>query len=446
MTRFPTAKAAESLRFFTLHFVPTLLRGPLLARPRLSAALNKLDTAKHAARFVGRLRQRYPGAEAVWVRGLRGPMLLALTPSAVQRVLGGPVASYAVDSPEKHKMLGGMQPDSLILSRGGDRVLRRRFNESVLGFGSQEHPHAARLRAIIAEETGQLLAGETELTAARLDPVMQRIARRVILGDAAAGDQEVTDLYLVLRREGNWLGTRRWKAAGIASARERLLARFRAYAGSAEPGSLIARSGAAQGTVPEGQVTHWLLAFDIIAGTVLGTLAMLGADPYRQLEAAKNPEYLRACVLETLRLWPPVRDLYRETTTALDWDGLTVPAGTGILLPAAYHQRAGVANADSFQPESRDLGSRVRGFDAGYFPFSGGGATCAGRDLGLLITSALLGELLDRGRFRLLAPVLRPAGRLPYLLPASAIRLSVQLSPAAGNDVYQSAEHVLGGH
>ncbi|MGY0235775.1 hypothetical protein [Longispora urticae] len=409
--------AADHLRFGLRHRVPALLRRALV--PRRWAARD--DTVRLPGALLARFRATY--GDAVWVGDPRGPALLVLGTNGLLRVLHGPAAPG--------------------------------------------HPHAAIVRRVIDEEVGRLLAARAVLTRAVFQNSVDRMARRIVLGDAAADDAEVTGLYLELRSEGNWLGTRPWRTERARAAHDRLAERFRSYLDAAAPGSLVAalaaettaggraaptsdlvagdqmaarRTGdttagtggptAAGGLgaasngpagpdgVPVGRIAHWFLAFDILADTGLTTLVVLAGEPALGDRARRDPEAARACVLETLRLWPPAGDLFRETTRDLDWDGELLPAGTPLLVPAAFHERArSVEEPDAFRPDLRDPRP-----GAGFFPLGPGGT---GEDLGLLMATELVGRSLDRGRYRLLSAGLPVRGPLPLALDPGAFRLAV---------------------
>ncbi|MEV6522506.1 cytochrome P450 [Longispora sp. NPDC051575] len=394
------AGAADQLRFGLRHRVPALLRRAPL--PRRWAVRD--DTVRLPGALLARFRATY--GDAVWVRDQRGPALLVLGTNGLLRVLHGPAAPG--------------------------------------------HPHAAIVRRVIGEEVGRLLTARAVLTRAVFQNSVDRMARRIVLGDAAADDAEVTGLYLELRSEGNWLGTRPWRTDRARAAHDRLAERLRSYLDAAAPGSLVAAlaadmtsgihggpmaagnsgdsvaagvPGAVSGPagtdgVPVGQIAHWFLAFDILADTGLTTLVVLAGEPGLGDRARRDHDVARACVLETLRLWPPAGDLFRETTRDLDWDGEFLPAGTRLLVPAAFHERArSVADPDAFRPDIRDPWP-----GAGFFPLGPDGA---GEDLGLLMATELVAQSLDRGRYRLLSAGLPVRGPLPQVLDPGAFRLSV---------------------
>jgi hypothetical protein len=113
-----------------------------------------------------------------------------------------------------------------------------------------------------------------------------------------------------------------------------LLHRIGRYLRRAEPYSLagvMAHTHTTSRTEPPHQVPQWLFAFDPAGMTTFRSLALLAAHPehanraqqeigsHRGSERQYMP-YLRATVLESLRLWPTTPFLLRETTGATNWE------------------------------------------------------------------------------------------------------------------------------
>jgi len=222
--------------------------------------------------------------------------------------------------------------------------------------------------------------------------------------------------------------------------RRQFFARLNSHLARAEPGSLAGimagtrRSGA---TAADQQVPQWLFAFDPTGMATFRALALLSthhgdAERARQEVRARRgaaPDYpfLRACVLDALRLWPTTPMVLRQTTAATDWDGATMPAKTGVLIFANFFHRDDqrLPFANRFKPaiwlERRD------NRDWPLIPFSGGPAMCPGRNLVLLLSSAMLAELLGELRLRMNRPArLNPDRPLPGTLDNFSLRFRAQ--------------------
>ncbi|MFE6840966.1 cytochrome P450, partial [Streptomyces sp. NPDC057705] len=224
--------------------------------------------------------------------------------------------------------------------------------------------------------------------------------------------------------------------------REKARARIEEYARNAGGGTLVGRAArhADPTGTPDtvGEAEDWLLAMGAVPDTLLRTLLLLGAHPAEQdaaaAEAVAEPAdgpgrgelpRLRACVRESLRLYPVVPDLIRVTRAETEWRGVRYPAGTAVLLPAAFHQRdpERVPAAHVFVP-GRWKNPRADQ-DIRMAPFSHGGGRCPGDQLGLMITAALCAEVLRGHRIGAGRPVLDPVGPLPATLDPHGIRITL---------------------
>jgi cytochrome P450 len=248
------------------------------------------------------------------------------------------------------------------------------------------------------------------------------MVRRVVLGDAASEDQQLTDLLTALRKDANWayLKPRR---TGL---RERFLHRLLGHLSRAEPGSLaalVASEPATARTEPGQQVPQWLFAFDAAGMASFLALALLDAHP----GAPRDEPFLRACVLESVRLWPTTPAILRDTTHETSWESGAVPANSALMIFVPYFHRdpRRLSYADSFAPGIwLDGGSPD---DWPLIPFSAGPAECPGRNLVLLLTSSLLGALLGQHRWRQTHP--RPLDtRTP--LPGTLSPFRLRFEPA----------------
>jgi cytochrome P450 len=222
--------------------------------------------------------------------------------------------------------------------------------------------------------------------------------------------------------------------------------RIRRYVDAAQPGTLVSlfpSAPQAQETRPNGQVPFWLMALDAVRTVVANALALLATYPAARAQAREeiaaadvahgrgtvaglaDLRFVRACVHESIRLWPAAPTLVRRTTTATEWSGTTVPAGTRVLIPAAVlHRARRFSYANRLAPEIwlDGLGDA----DWSFNPFSRGGAQCAGRNVALLLATASLAELLRQAEFELLKPKLSPDRPLPYLINPLTTRFAVR--------------------
>ncbi|MEV6734921.1 MULTISPECIES: cytochrome P450 [unclassified Streptomyces] len=432
------AGRAETVRFAATHTLPAFVRGAFQPRPRVVAAYAALGQQGWSAATLRAMRARHRGAP-VEVRGLSGPLLVLVDQADVRRFYELPVRTLAMDPPDKYKGLSVFEPTGVVCSHGDIREERRRVNDEVLAAERPVHPSCQEFQAIIAEEAPALVQ-DSELAFPLLRRTSARIVRRMVLGDAAAGDEELDRWLLVLREEANWMGLRKGRAAAAGALFRRAAARVEEYAAGAEPYTLaaLARSHpAASGPDAAaldavGQAHHWLLALDAVASIVARTLLLLAAHPAEQdaLRAevdgggAELPR-LRACVREALRLFPVVPDLVRVTRAETEWRGVHYPAGTAVLVPALFHQRdpEHVPAAHQFVPGRWLRPGAAQ--DIRMAPFSHGGGRCPGEHLGVLTAAVLTAAVLRGHRVTGGRPALDPCRPLPGILSSAGIRLTL---------------------
>ncbi|MFG2003265.1 cytochrome P450 [Spirillospora sp. NPDC048911] len=402
------ASAGDSLRIALEVLAPTLARGILARRPRVAAAAEKIDADRRAGRLLRRLRAKYgPGPLRLW-SPLRS-IALIWSEEDVRRVLEGAPEPFAVASREKRAALWHFQPHGLLTARGAERADRRRFNEAVLDTARPVHRHGDLIASKVADEATGLMAGTGTLTWDDFRVAWWRVIRRVVLGDAARDDDRVSDLLTRLRMEANW---------AFVPRRPQIYREFRRcldeYVRAAEPGSLaelVATTPATERTKPQDQMPQWLFAFEPAGMAAYRALALLAAHPEqarrayeeiegRDLSKPQDLPFLRACVQESVRLWPTTLAILRDTTTETGWDGGTLPEGTALLIPTAFVQRdeETLPYADTFAPDVWLDGTAGRNWAA--IPFSGGPGECPGRDLVLLTTSQFLAHLLAGHTYR----------------------------------------------
>ncbi|MFP3965069.1 cytochrome P450 [Actinomadura fulvescens] len=388
--------------------VPTVLRGILARRPRVVALAEAVDADRRAGRLLRRMRAKYGTGPLRLKLPLRS-VALVLAENDVRRVLEESPEPFAVANLEKRAALWHFQPHGLLTSSGAERADRRRFNEAVLDTPKPVHRHGDAIAAKVSEEATTLMADADTLTWDDFRVAWWRVIHRVVLGDAARDDDRVSDLLTRLRMEANWAYVPR---------RPMIYREFRrrvdAYVREAEPGSLaelVATTPATERTRPQDQLPQWLFAFEPAGMAAYLALALLAAHPGqarraheeiegRDLSEPQDLPFLRACVQESVRLWPTTLAILRDSTTETDWDGRTLEAGTALLIPTAFVDRdeETLPYADAFAPDVWLDGTARRSWAA--IPFSGGPGECPGRNLVLLTTSQFLAHLLAGRTFR----------------------------------------------
>jgi cytochrome P450 len=117
--------------------------------------------------------------------------------------------------------------------------------------------------------------------------------------------------------------------------------------------------------------------------------------------------------------------LSRETTRELDWDGVTVPSSTQLLIVNSFNHRDRSRHefADRFAPEAWITGGAAE--DWSFNHFSHGPQGCPGVALSLLVGRTMLATVLRDRAVTLLAPELHRSDSLPYSLDYFALRFAL---------------------
>jgi cytochrome P450 len=438
------ASRLESLRFTLTNLLPSMLRGLAIPMPFWTEVATRFDTGRSVA-TVERLTERYAG-RPVMLKGIRGQTLLVLAPDDVRRVLESPVSVFAMNAAEKRRLLSPIAPDALNGSPPDLRAERRPFNEAVLDYGHEPHRFAERFLRVVQEEVAAMLADADFIDYERSLAAFRRIARRCALGDAAADDTELSQEHARLRADADWLGLKVWARRRDERLRASMDERIQRYVAAAEPGTLVSLFASAPSeaeTRPNGQVPFWLMALDAVRTAVFNALALLSTDPgvreralaeVRTADAAHGPgtvaaladlAFARACMLDSVRLWPAAAMLVRVTAADTEWYGETLPIGATVLIPVAAHHRARrLPHANRFAPDLWLDGTADADWQINVF--SRGGAQCAGRNLALLLGTASLAELLRQREFDLLKPKLSPDRPLPFGINPLKVRFAVR--------------------
>jgi Cytochrome P450 len=414
---FPHASLVEGVRFTAQVAVPNVIQGLFRRRRSAVALATRTGADGLAAGFVAGLKRSY-GEGPVWIRVARDEALLLLGRDAIRRALEGSPDPFAADPEPKRSGMRHFQPDALTISRDGDWEDRRRFTEAVLGAGLG--CHADRFASVSAEELSGLPRSLDWDTWSR---AVRRVARRVILGDGAAGDESLSETLGELMDKSNPPG------GGSDELYQRFTSSLAAYVEAAEPGSLVGLFGEAPVThltKPAGQVTHWLFALgDTLAINAFRCLALLAVFDAERVRALEDDQFLGACLQEAMRLWPTTAMLSREAVRETEWEGTKVPAGTQLLIVNLFNHRdaEAVPFADRFEPEAWISG--VAADDWQFNHFSHGPQGCPGTGLALLVGTTMLAGLLRDRSPRLIEPRLDPFEPMPHSLDYFGLRFEL---------------------
>jgi cytochrome P450 len=419
---FPHASLIEGLRFTAQVAVPNVIQGLFRRRRAAVAAATRTGADGLAIGFMAGLTRSY-GEGPLWIRVAKSEALLLLGRDAIRHGLEGSPDPFAADPEPKRSGMATFQPDALTISRNPEWADRRRFTDAVLGAGMERL--SERFASVSAEEAAKLPA---QLDWDSWNQAVRRVTRRVILGEAAAGDDSISELLGQLMDKANPPGR-----GAPAELKAEYDSKLIVYVDGAEPGSLVglfAEAPQTDATRPAGQVTHWLFALgDTLAINALRCLALLATHDEQRArvlaELEAGPERLDACLHEAMRLWPTTPMLSRETVREVDWEGATVPAGTQLLIVNTFNHRDRdeLEFADRFEPDAWLTGSAAEDWQFNHF--SHGPQGCPGTALALLVGREMLAKVLRSRAVRLLEPKLDPAKPLPAMLDYFALRFEL---------------------
>jgi cytochrome P450 len=432
----PSASIVENARLNSLVVVPNALQGLFRRRRVAVKAATAANVDGWAVGLLSGMRRGHSGGP-VWVRMITDRALLMLTPADAHRALEGSPDPFAPDPDGKRKGMVAFQPDALTISRGAEWRNRRDFTESVLETAAPLHRLADRFAAVAHEEVGALVGDGTdgELSWEGWQGAWRRVARRAVLGDAARGDDELTDELAAMMDEANGMpGRTSERYPGFVE-------RVGEYVEAKDEGALVGLFDSApsdETTRREGQIPHWLFAtHDTLAINSFRALAAIVRHPWqrgRVLEEIAGVEdepdgrqiqglaYLEACLQEAMRLWPTTPMLSRVTLSDTDWQGTTVPAGTQILIVNAFfhRDRERIPYADRFVPEEWIDGDAAERWEFNHF--SRGPQGCPGAGLALFWGKAMLASLLRSADVEAVGSPLDPGRPMPHMLDFYSLR------------------------
>ncbi|WP_323960215.1 cytochrome P450 [Arthrobacter sp. JZ12] len=439
MSSLPQLSIRDTAAVVARVLFPTIAKGPIIRRPRVVALAEKLRLDERAVATLRQLAERYPTGPVLLRQPFR-PQAVVLDPAHVHRVLAETPNPFSPASSEKKAALSHFQPRNSLISSGREREVRRALQDQVLDSASPVHRLAESFLPAVQQEAENLK--RTVLRSGTLDwesfdRAWNRLVRRIVFGDPAADDIALIEMLQQLRSNANWAflkpRKRRLRAQFLGAVEHRLR--------KAPTGSLAAQMSGVPSpdtSAPVEQIPQWLFAFDPAGMATFRTLAAVTGHPNvlsraRQEITEKSSErsylpLLRACVLESLRLWPTTPLVLRQTTGSVRFAAGTLPDRCGVLIYEPYFHRdeQRVPHPHAYFPDrwlNDDDG------DWALIPFSEGPAACPGRHLVLMLTSAFLSHLLEGLSLQLESSErLDRGGHLPGTLNHFSLRFTVQSS------------------
>lgn len=415
----------DTLLFNACYSFPAYLQGLFTKRAAWVSVWTALRIDRFGIRLISRFRRKY-AAEFFRAKIRNSETVIVLEHDAIRHVLANSPAIFA-DGESKRAGMSHFQPGAVTISRGAEWQDRRKFNEAVLDTGQPVHQHADRFLSIVQTATDALHdAAGSRLRWHHIDELFEHIASRVILGVPPRAGQPVFDRLVRLMRESN-------RVFGLKESKhfEPFYKDLRTSMDSAEEGSLAAMCHHVPSTAAtrvENQVPHWMFALrETLAANTARALALIVSHPDKERrvrdeliwadrwtpEVIGNMRYLEGCVQEAMRLWPTTPFLARELAAPEPLGGVMLEPGTQILILNTFNHRdrENIAEADAFCPELWYDGPPAYPFNH----LSSGAQACAGKDLALFLSKAVLAHLLRKGRYELKKPSIDPRKPIPSM-------------------------------
>lgn len=126
-----------------------------------------------------------------------------------------------------------------------------------------------------------------------------------------------------------------------------------------------------------------------------------GCSP--SLEDLPRLEYTRMVRDESMRLYPPVWLTERKPLKEDELSGYRIPAGISLAITQYVTHRHPEfwENPEAFEPERFSAERSIGRHQYAFFPFSGGGRQCLGKNLALMETQMILAMFIQRYRFEI---------------------------------------------
>jgi hypothetical protein len=419
------ASPTESARFTALVALPNLAEGLFRRRPTVTALLDKMGVPGRAHRLLAGLQGRY-GDGPVWVSVAGKKTLLVFGPDQIRFALSHAPDPFASDPEPKRSGMEKFQPHALTISRGEHWSDRRRFTDTVLFRAATDTAMQARVDTVTLHEA---VAVPQDLDWQQFNALIQRMARRIILGDAATHDAHISTHLSTLMSKANPPGK------GDAKLYASFFEALHRYVQTGEKGSLVGLFGdtpVSDVTHPTHQVIHWMFAMgDTLAINLWRCLALLGSHPdvlataQTRIDDGNARDYLTGCLCEAMRLWPSTPVLARTLTRDTDWDGDAVPEGTQVMIINTFNHRdrTRFSFADRFEPAIWTDQSTHSSWSFNFF--SHGPQECPGASLALQLGVAFLTALLRDRTPAMTDIALDPRKPMPLTLDHSRLRLNI---------------------
>lgn len=422
--KIPAISFIDNVKFNLFHMIPFIQKGIFTRNKKRYSFLTHYQSDPLSVRFIETLQKKYQ-SDYLYLWMLNKKSLLVLDEEGIRHILEHSPDKYA-ETDGKRKGMSHFQPDALTISRGEKWQDRHQFNKSVLQDDGGLHAFAENFLDIIRDELALFSGKDRSLeTWDDFERLFARITVQIIFGKGV-NDTDVTDDLKKMMLESNNV-----IASGSQSEYfDRFYNQITSHLNAPPKHCLAARCKSVHHTAAtkvENQIPHWIFAMgDTLAINTVGTLVLISAhtDTEQQIrkdlqriapDSAKNihrMKTLEGCIQEAMRLWPSTLILMREAIVNDQIGDRLIPTGTQIMIHNGFNHRDETrhAFANRFTPEIW----MDRKSDFHFNHLSNGPQACAGKDLALFISKAVLALLLSHYRFHLEQPRIEVGQPIPH--------------------------------
>lgn len=147
-------------------------------------------------------------------------------------------------------------------------------------------------------------------------------------------------------------------------------------------------------------------------------------------EDLNKMKYMEQVIYETLRMYPPITNIFREAAEEMKYEDITIPKGSGILAPVYIisHDPKCFPEPEEFRPERFAVENKADLSSSLFLSFGFGPRNCLGMRLALVETKLALIHMLRRIKFVASSETQVPLEfiDLGFLIPKQPVKLLIE--------------------
>ncbi len=340
-------------------------------------------------------------------------MYVASHPNAVRRVLVDNAQNYRKG--EEYKLLSKWIGNGLITTEGefwasDRRLIQPLFHREIIQNFSEQITQSAQ--SLVNSWSKRVEKSDSDYFDIKISEEMMRhslviIGWRLFGQDISCSTDEISGLMTQCQRYiTNRMLTIDFSHSRFRKNLQRLEVIIESYSTKSIPGSvaeLLTLNGYDSRRKLDQLMGFIVAGHETTAMALTWTLFLLSKHPEIQSRCRdhQEPEFIRAVVEESMRLYPPIPCISRRAIADDELMGFRIPAGSKIIVPQhVTHRRPDFwKNAEHFIPERFLPPERGEILPYTYFPFGMGSRICIGQQMAMLECQITLSLLLKSFHF-----------------------------------------------